>query len=80
MVSSVNVTELRQNLAVYLDRVRRGQRLRITLRGQTIAELGPPNGTGDEAAAARALLIGSVDRYERPLEPAASAEDWNVER
>ena len=80
MVASVNVTELRQNLAVYLERARKGQRVRVTSRGKAIAELGPPNGSVDETAVARALLKGSVNRYDRPLEPAAPTEDWEVER
>jgi antitoxin (DNA-binding transcriptional repressor) of toxin-antitoxin stability system len=38
----VGVRELRQNLSVYLDRVKAGERLGVTEHGQLVAELGPP--------------------------------------
>ena len=37
----VGVREIRQNLSVYLDRVKRGEALEITERGQPVAVLGP---------------------------------------
>lgn len=37
----VGVRELRQNLSVYLDRVKAGETLEVTERGQPIAQLGP---------------------------------------
>ncbi len=37
----VGVRELRQNLSVYLDRVRKGETLEVTEHGQPIAQLGP---------------------------------------
>lgn len=37
----VGVRELRQNLSVYLDRVKKGETLEVTERGQPIAQLGP---------------------------------------
>jgi prevent-host-death family protein len=40
-MSSVGVRELRDNLSEYLRRVREGERLVITDRGQPIGELGP---------------------------------------
>lgn len=79
-MTSVNITELRQNLAAYLEQVRKGRTLRITSRGKVIAELSPPAATADEVQAARALLRGSVRRYDRPLEPAAGPEEWDVNR
>jgi antitoxin (DNA-binding transcriptional repressor) of toxin-antitoxin stability system len=79
-MSSVNVTELRRDLPAYLNRVRKGQRIRVTVRGKVIAEISPPAVTSDEAAAARTLLRGSVSHYESPLEPAVAAEDWDVNR
>jgi antitoxin (DNA-binding transcriptional repressor) of toxin-antitoxin stability system len=39
----VGVRELRQNLSVYLDRVKAGERLDVTEHGQLVAELGPPS-------------------------------------
>jgi antitoxin (DNA-binding transcriptional repressor) of toxin-antitoxin stability system len=77
-MASVNVTELRQNLPAYLERVRKGQRIRVTSRGKVIAELSPPSASGDEVAAARALLKGSVLRFDRPLEPAIEPEEWEA--
>lgn len=43
----VGVRELRQNLSVYLRKVKRGQSLEVTERGVTVARLLPPS-TGDE--------------------------------
>lgn len=37
----VGVRELRQNLSVYLRRVKDGETLAVTERGETVAELGP---------------------------------------
>jgi prevent-host-death family protein len=37
----VGVRELRQNLSVYLDRVKNGETLEVTERGQPVAQLGP---------------------------------------
>jgi prevent-host-death family protein len=79
-MSTVNVTDLRQNLPSYLKQVQKGQRIRITSRGKVIAELAPPRPAGDAAKAARALLKGSVRRYDRPFEPASPPEEWDVNR
>lgn len=75
---NVNVTELRQHLPAYLKRVRQGERIRVTARGQVIAELAPPTATSDEAALARRRLRGSVVRYDHPLEPAIAPEEWTA--
>ncbi len=37
----VGVRELRQNLSIYLDRVKDGESLEVTERGQVVARLGP---------------------------------------
>lgn len=37
----VGVRELRQNLSIYLRRVKAGETLEVTERGATVAELGP---------------------------------------
>jgi prevent-host-death family protein len=39
--SRVGVREIRQNLSVYLDRVKAGEALEITERGQPVAVLAP---------------------------------------
>lgn len=46
MSESVGVAELRQNLSVYLRRVRNGERLLVTDRNRPVAELGPAPSTG----------------------------------
>jgi len=76
----VNVTDLRQNLPTYLKRVQRGERIRVTSRGEVIAELAPPKASAEEAARARKRLRGSVVRYDRPLEPAVTPEEWSANR
>ena len=40
-LASVGVRELRQNLSVYLDRVKAGETLEVTERGVPVARLGP---------------------------------------
>ena len=77
---TVNITDLRQNLPAYLEKACKGQRIRVTRRGKVIAELSPPSAASDDASAARALLKGSVLRYESPLEPAVDPGEWNVNR
>jgi prevent-host-death family protein len=46
MSESVGVAELRQNLSVYLRRVKKGERLVVTDRNRPVAELGPAPSTG----------------------------------
>jgi len=41
----VGVRELRQNLSVYLDRVKAGETLDVTEHGQPVAQLGPRRST-----------------------------------
>lgn len=77
---NVNITELRQNLPAYLKRVRQGERIQVTSRGQIIAELAPPTASADEVSLARKRLRSSVVRYDNPLEPAFSVEDWTVNK
>jgi antitoxin (DNA-binding transcriptional repressor) of toxin-antitoxin stability system len=79
-VTHVNVTELRQNLPSWLALVQRGRRIRVTSRGRVIAEIAPPAAEPAEVEGARALLRGSIGRYERPLEPADAAGAWDAER
>jgi len=79
-VKGVNVTELRQNLPAYLRRVQRGERIKVTSRGKVIAEIAPPATEESEPAAARKLLRNCVLRYDRPLEPVVSPEEWEVNR
>jgi antitoxin (DNA-binding transcriptional repressor) of toxin-antitoxin stability system len=77
---NVNVTKLRQNLPTYLKRVRQGERICVTSRGQVIAELAPPTTTAEEAVLARKRLRGSLVRYEQPFEPALAPKEWTVDQ
>lgn len=79
-MAKVNITNLRQNLLAYLAKARKGQRIQITRRGRVIAELSAPTVSGDDASAARALLKGSVFRFDRPLEPAIDRGEWTASR
>jgi prevent-host-death family protein len=55
----VGVRELRQNLSVYLRRVRRGEALEVTERGRPVAVLQPITAPGDISArlAARGIPV-----------------------
>lgn len=79
-MKDVKVTTLRQKLPEYLARVRRGERVRVTSRGRVIAEIAPPSAAKDEAASARKRLHGSVQRYERPLDPVIDPGEWEANR
>jgi prevent-host-death family protein len=67
----VGARELKTRLGGYLQRVRQGQTLVITDRGQAVAELKPLGAAGtEEAALQRLKAIGVVTRLEnRPLAP-----------
>lgn len=79
-MADVNVTDLRQNLPSYLDRARRGERIRVTSRGNVIAEITGPKATEEEAGLIRNHLRGAVMHYESPTAPAHAAEEWLVNR
>jgi len=72
MKNVVGIAELRQNLSVYLRRVRDGERLLVTDRNRPIAELGPPPATG---ALDRLIAAGKVTRPVRRGVPAPLAMD-----
>ena len=50
VMDRVGVRELRQNLSVYLRRVRRGEKLEVTERGRPVAVLQPIVATDDRLA------------------------------
>lgn len=77
-MADVNVTDLRQNLPSYLERARRGERIRVTSRGEVIAEISGPKAAADEAALLRKQLRGAVVHYESPTESAHASEDWTI--
>jgi prevent-host-death family protein len=51
----VGVRELRQNLSIYLDRVKRGETLEVTERGRPVARLAPTTPSRLEALIADGL-------------------------
>ena len=73
-----SVSELRKNLQGFLAQVAAGERIRVTAHGRVIAEIGPPSTEPDAADAARQRLRGSVLRFDRPLEPAYSLDEWRM--
>jgi prevent-host-death family protein len=77
-MADVNVTDLRQNLPAYLDRARRGERIRVTSRGAVIAEITSPKATEEEAELIRRRLRRTVLQYDLPDEPAHAPDEWTV--
>lgn len=77
-MGDVNVTDLRKNLPFYLDRARRGERIRVTSRGAVIAEITGPKADEEEARLLRKQLRGAVVHYESPTEPVHAPEEWSV--
>lgn len=73
VMDRVGVRELRQNLSVYLRRVRNGEALEVTERGQPVARLQPLLDPDDTAARleARGLAVrrgrGSLANLPAPL-------------
>jgi antitoxin (DNA-binding transcriptional repressor) of toxin-antitoxin stability system len=61
---TVGVRELRQNLSVYLERVKKGQTFTVTEHGHAVAELRALPAAGD--ALARLLADGRVVAPRRP--------------
>ncbi|MGH8291366.1 MAG: type II toxin-antitoxin system Phd/YefM family antitoxin [Steroidobacteraceae bacterium] len=76
----VNVTDLRQNLPSYLERARRGERIRVSSRGEVIAEISSPKVAEEVAGLIRRQLRGAVLHYESPTEPAHAQEEWAATR
>jgi prevent-host-death family protein len=73
-MTDVNVTDLRQKLPAYLERARRGERIRVTSRGEVIAEISSPKAAEEEVELIRKQLRGTVVHYELPL------EEWAVNK
>ena len=72
----VTVTELRQNLASWLDRVQQGDEVMITERGQVIARLLP---APSRQAAARERLVALRGNLLRgDVDVPLAADDWEA--
>jgi prevent-host-death family protein len=79
-MDAINITEFRKHLPAYLKRVRSGEELRVTSRGQVIARIVPEE---DRAEAARKRLFalrgkGIVGDVESPIDVEWTADDDNL--
>jgi prevent-host-death family protein len=74
MPARVGVRELRQNLSVYLDRVKAGETLEVTEHGQPVAQLGPrasePKSIIDRLIAEGRATPATFDHRKIPPAPA----------
>ncbi len=77
-MADVNVTDLRQRLPSFLERARRGERIRVTSRGRVIAEISSPKAAEAESKFIRERLRGSLLHYELPTGAAHDSEEWSV--
>jgi prevent-host-death family protein len=71
-VTEVSITELRSNLPAWIDRVVRGEALRVTRRGRVVARIEPSD---DHRTAAREELtrlrqVARVGDVESPVDAA----------
>lgn len=76
----VGVRELRQNLSVYLDRVKAGESLEVTEHGRPVARLGPTP-TPQMSIVDRMIADGRItpathDHRLTPLPPADPAPEY----
>jgi prevent-host-death family protein len=73
----VGVRELRQNLSVYLDRVKTGETLEVTEHGRPVAQLGPrptkPVSIIDQLIAEGRITPATLDH--RMLQPPQAIAD-----
>ena len=69
--SSVGSRDLKMRLGAWLRRVRRGETVVVTDRGEPVAEIRPlsPGGTSQEVALAGLEALGIVTRPARALTP-----------
>ena len=73
----VNITELRKNLPTFIQQVRKGKELRITVRGKVVARIVPEHGDTEAARAFLASLRGQ-GRIGDIISPSGDA--WTAER
>lgn len=73
----VGVRELRQNLSVYLDRVKAGETLRVTEHGRPVAQLAPLDEHAD--AYGRLVALGRLVPSSRARGIAALAAPLDLE-
>jgi prevent-host-death family protein len=77
-MKTVNVSELRQNLPVYLAKVRKGDEVAVTVHGKVVARL---IASEDRQEAARRYFRGLRARGSRVGNVLSSSGDaWDAER
>jgi prevent-host-death family protein len=76
-VADVNITDLRQNLPTFIEQVRKGRELRVTVRGKVVARIVPDH---DDREAARAFLASLRGRCRIGDIVNPSGDAWNAER
>jgi prevent-host-death family protein len=74
----VGVRELRQNLSIYLDRVKKGQTLTVSEHGRAVAELRPLPASADRLA--QLLADGAVTAARRPIAALPRPRRWKLDR
>ncbi len=70
-MESIGVRELRQNASVYLERVKKGESIQVTERGEPVAILSPaqPISTWDRLVAEGKIIPAETDFHEWLDEP-----------
>ena len=76
-MSKVNVTELRQNLPAFLEQVKKGTEVQVTVHGKVVARLVPDQ---DEQAAARQRLDALRGKCRIGDVVSSLAEEWDAGR
>jgi len=76
-MARTNVTELRQNLPAYLERVQKGEAVEVTVRGRVVARIVPGEDTRESARRRLEALRGSV-KLGDIMSPSGDA--WDAER
>ena len=74
---TVNITELRANLPAYLGKVRRGEEIAVTSRGNVIARILPDTG-GSRTARERLVALRRKCRIGDVISPVG--ETWESAR
>lgn len=75
-MDSIGVRELRQHASRYLDRVRRGESLEVTDRGELVALLVPPSSDREavDRLSRQGRLLPSSDSFRPPTRRLTAAE------
>jgi len=80
IMTDVKVSDLRQNLPSYLARARGGERIRVTSRGEVIAEISGPKSSSESVESLRKHLRGLVEYFGYVTEPVYPPEEWDANK